>query len=670
MTSAPEILVLSSLQDLLDAWSEENLDTVIEKCTFLLKKNINLDSSLKGSVQRILVQSWLEKEEYSKAADWIEQNNQMFPDLQHYAQYRMEQYEKVSKNASKDSSLEQHLSAQSYLHLNQTNQALKVYQEMLNNDLDNDDETKMGLFTNALAVIASNAIVPLVPPADESHSKWIEESKDFLSDHPEYHDLAFNVGTLQFLTGTYDESQTNWLEEAEIQCKDDDDLVNIQTNIAWSLQFWSKNLQDIDYSVATSKSSSLPASIIAGVNQSLLNEDSKKIPSHPNAKWNPLQLRMYWYSRAISQYKADQLVECQESCQSLKRLLGGVESSSGKKKKKTSEAKKAPADLWWEARVEVLLAHVQAKQSKISQAVEKLETTVEFLKQQSSCYTIDHAIAHILLHLYLLKTASKTSSPEETIKVLQSLPTSIQTKPAVVAMMGKLGANQKKNEGGKSPIEQADSYFSQGQHAEAARLYDENLPDVSKSSDQIARYLRYVQALASIGQHDKASQLWMSIQPFLDETFEPTSRFDGEALEKQELPRSSTTKAIEKQLTNTNNDISSSKPKRSQKSVLRQRARKREAYLKELEAKGHYNPDRPTKPNPERWIPKYERSGKRRGGRRGGGANRSAQGGVSEADAQRLDAAARRAGTAPVSAGPSTANLKVSNGARKGGRRR
>ena len=118
MTSAPEILVLSSLQDLLDAWSEENLDTVIEKCTFLLKKNINLDSSLKGSVQRILVQSWLEKEEYSKAADWIEQNNQMFPDLKHYAQYRMEQYEKVSKNASKDSSLEQHLSAPvSYTHL-------------------------------------------------------------------------------------------------------------------------------------------------------------------------------------------------------------------------------------------------------------------------------------------------------------------------------------------------------------------------------------------------------------------------------------------------------------------------------------------------------------------------------------------------------------------------
>lgn len=673
MTSAPpEVLVLTSLQELLDAWTDERLDVAIEKCTFLLKKNIKLDSTLTRSVQRILLQCWLEKEEYSKTVTWIEQNSsnsqEMFSDLGHYAQYRMEEYDKITKNSSKESILEQHLLAQSYFHLKQTNAALKVYQEMLNNN-DDDDDTTMELLSNALAVIASNGIVPYIPPVDDNHTKWIEKSQDFLLEHPEHCELAFNLGTLQVLTG--DESQTNWLEEAEGNCEEKDDLINIETNIAWSHQFWSKDLEEVDYSAA--QSSSLPASVIAGVNQSLLKEDSgSKIPSHPHPKWNALQLRMYWYNRAFLQYKADKLVECQESCQSLKRVVGGIESSSssGKKKKKANDTKKSPADLWWGAKVDILLAHVQAKQSKATQAIEKLEQSVEFLKQQPSCYTIDHAIADILLHLTVLKYPSRKPTSEEAIDVLKSLPASIQLQPAVKATLAELGENQVSNKGKKSPTEQADIYFSQGNFTQAARLYDENLPNPPRSNE-LAQHLRHVQALASIGDHDRSTELWSSIQPFLDENFEPSSHhLDGESLEKQDLPRSSTTKAIDKQLDSANNDLSSSKAKRSQKSILRKRARKREAYLKELEAKGQYNPDRPTKPNPERWIPKHERSRNRRGGRRGGGINRSAQGGGSQADAERLDAFARRAGTAPTSAGPSTANLKVSNGGRRGGRRR
>ena len=118
---------------------------------------------------------------------------------------------------------------------------------------------------------------------------------------------------------------------------------------------------------------------------------------------------------------------------------------------------------------------------------------------------------------------------------------------------------------------------------------------------------------------------------------------------------------------------------RSRVKILRRRTVKRMVYLKELESKGNYNPDRPTKPDPERWIPKHERSrssrGGNRGGNRGGGRNNnkglnSAQGGGSKLDADRLDAAARRAGRTPASSGPSSANLKVSSGGRKGGRRR
>jgi tetratricopeptide (TPR) repeat protein len=422
-----------------------------------------------------------------------------------------------------------------------------------------------------------------------------------------------------------------------------------------------------DYSGIDSKSTS-PTSMVANINQSLL-DDNGTLPSHPNAKWSTLQVRLYWYNRAIIQYKADELVECQESCQSLKRTVGG---ESSNKKKKADTTKGSSADLWWESRVDVVLAHVQDKQSKNAPAIERLEQRVKSLKQQPQSHAIDHAIAHTVLHLYSIQNSSAKPSASETISVLKSLPASIQSQPAVEATLEALGADDDNGnrststEMKKSPAEQADMLFVQGNYEQAECLYSNNLEDITDSDDdQLAQHLRRVQALAMIGKHDESTELWSSIQAHLVGTFEPTTRMDGETLEKQALPRSSTTKTM---LGGAEGEASY-KTLRTEKSVLNQRARKREAYLKKLEAKGQYNPARATEPNPERWIPKYARRSNRRGGRRGG-PNRSAQGGGSEADAQRLDAAARRAGTVNPSATPSSANLKVSSGSQKVGRRR
>ncbi|KAG7367918.1 hypothetical protein IV203_030661 [Nitzschia inconspicua] len=117
--------------------------------------------------------------------------------------------------------------------------------------------------------------------------------------------------------------------------------------------------------------------------------------------------------------------------------------------------------------------------------------------------------------------------------------------------------------------------------------------------------------------------------------------------------------------------------------MLRYRAKKRDAYLQQLQSKDQYNPDRPTMPNPERWIPKHERSSNRRNnnnrGRNAVQNNKSSQGGGSQWDAERLDAAARRAGKVPMNnTGPSSANIKIGGGgpgtgstaAPRGGRRR
>jgi signal recognition particle subunit SRP72 len=123
--------------------------------------------------------------------------------------------------------------------------------------------------------------------------------------------------------------------------------------------------------------------------------------------------------------------------------------------------------------------------------------------------------------------------------------------------------------------------------------------------------------------------------------------------------------------------------KKNREAILRKRAKQREAYLKELESKGLYDPNKTpqTKPDPERWIPKSQRSYNRRGRRGRYNSNIGAQGGGAgagmERDAQKLDVAARvaaaKSGAASGTGKLSTANMQVSGSgpARKGkGKRR
>jgi len=78
--------------------------------------------------------------------------------------------------------------------------------------------------------------------------------------------------------------------------------------------------------------------------------------------------------------------------------------------------------------------------------------------------------------------------------------------------------------------------------------------------------------------------------------------------------------------------------------IARKRAKKREAYLTKVRSKPDYNPSIGlVNPDPERWIPRKQRSGRRgrRGRNRFVGAQGSGMG--SQKDASKLDAAARAA---------------------------
>lgn len=662
--------ILTALQELVDAWVEEDFATVATRCNTLLKKKKTLDPRVANSVQRLLLQCYLQQQEYAKIAEWWassshqqsnnnnKSNNNR--DLVLYAQYRQDEYEAVSQQASKETPLEQHLLAQSFFHLNQMNPALRVYQDLLKNEEEHlDEDGQMELLTNAIAVVTSTA----VPYVATAHPLLLEQAVSFLEEHPEYCDLALNVGTLQCLAGS---STSKWIDVAADQCRisdePDDDMVPIEINRNWSHHFWQNDDVDVQYDVSKGTA---PQTAVAQLNQSLLQH--KPLANSPHPKWNALQVRMYWYNRAVQQYHLQQFVECQESCQSLKKM------TLGNKKKKKDAPPSSPAEWWWQARIDVILAYVQqsSKQADANAAMGKLEERLEGLKsQQPTCETIDHAIAYVQLHLHALQHPNSTK--EQKCALLKSLPKSIQSQPAVVATLEALetGSSKSTKVGGSSPTDRADLLLQQGHYAEAAKVYEECLPAPSAcSSDQLAFHLKRVQALAMSEQHEKSTKLFETIIPLLDAAVEdPTGAgvTDGEALETKALPRSTNTNKTSATLAATAANGEETKPTRSKESVLRQRARKREAYLKSLEEKGQYYPDRPTKPNAERWIPKHERSRARRRGQN----SRSAQGGGSQADAQRLDAAARRAGNVPSSAGPSTANLKVSQGGRKGGRGR
>lgn len=126
-----------------------------------------------------------------------------------------------------------------------------------------------------------------------------------------------------------------------------------------------------------------------------------------------------------------------------------------------------------------------------------------------------------------------------------------------------------------------------------------------------------------------------------------------------------------------NISLRSERKKKNRDSILRKRAKHREAYLSRLESEGRYDPNKSPQPvpDPERWIPKSQRSYNRRGGRGRGRfkSNIGAQGGGAgpgmEKEAAKLDVAARVAAKSSTSGDggdgsgkqPSTANIKVSS---------
>lgn len=624
----------------------------------------------------------------------------------------------------------QHLLAQSLNHLADGASAVKVYRDLLllldgggGNPNENDDDETVQVWTNLLAVEIANAIpycgsaaaaeeVALV----ESVSAYLQHQKgnaDSLLLYP--YDLAYNLATLQLLTTAKASDRMPWhrlMETAASACKAAaaassggqegalaGDLGPIETNeTLFRRVFW-----NVTSAAAADTAAPTATEVVGGdgqttpaaaafqtvrqVNRAVLGQASpeaalKMLLAEPDAtKFTVLQRRIWSYNRAVLQLHATRYDECRATCQHY--FLAPQKTGKKQKKPEGSEAAvygNPEERTFWESRATVLLAHCAAKDGKGESAATLLDACVERCNALPSSSARDHVLTYVLLHRAAL-AAGANGTTDSKMKLLQELlPESVRSKPAVVATMAALyqssgheakaalllqehqqqtvnGGNNNNN----NDLAVADFAMSQGNYAQAAALYETAV--AAASPGDFAAKARLVRAL-SYTDPDRAVLLWSEMAPDLVVESDD-NEVNGAELETKELH-------LKSSMVRRSNDAvpaetgDAKKSKKSHAAVLRQRARKREIYLAEQEKKGTSKPGTAV-PDPERWLPKYERSNARR--RKNRDQHKGAQGGASEKDAAKLDIVARQAARASGDAeqsGRSTAHMTVSGGARKG----
>lgn len=543
--------------------------------------------------------------------------------LESYVKYRLHQYETSSAMTAENNEsdvLSRHVLAQSLYRLHQES-ALDIYKNLLS--LVNDEEEILQIKTNYMAVLAAHA-VPFCSPAHMNVDEaFLEPSDESNSDY------LYNRATYHLLTGINSRSM---LKEARRVCQDDDEAAAIDVQLQeWSL-VWNGLAPE-----EKMDTNDLPQAVKAVVDVNRTKSVSSLAPKCPS-NWTALQQRLYVYKRAILQLQARQYKECAETCQLLHKSLAQHKNNA------PPPVNNKEQEAWWKSRISVVEAHALFQQGKTPQALDLLSKLLKSLESMDSTPVIDHAVAYTMLHLNELENGGEWSA-QKTVDMLLRLPTSIRSSKAVtstlVTLYQELGQVERatellqNQEGGM-----ADYYMSTGNYQEAARLL-ESAP--GKEAEMVVA-LSYVDPI-------KARQIWNDIR---DENGGTPEELNGEELENMDLPRFKSKKTV---LVPTSKEV---KEKRSNESILRRRARKREEYLK--------NHPNAKKLDPERWLPKHERSYYRK--RRGRDARGAQGGGASNKDADKLDVAARASGQA-MDTGPSTAHIDVSSGSgKRSGRRR
>lgn len=427
----------------------------------------------------------------------------------------------------------------------------------------------------------------------------------------------------------------------------------------------------------------------------------------------PQQVRTALFNRALLLAKMGNTTGCTEALEVLRASLlvsyhgdnstanKNIFGKKGKGKKKITPATeddvptarpcsdaeiaawKAQAD-WLESEL-VRISESTDKNSAdiIDSAIANLDKAINTSGSTEGLGALSYTKSQLLLHKAVLANAD--SAAPGIIDAIESLPLPVLSCPGTKVTLASLYGSS--NDDAKAEqllsdlgddIASAEFRLERGQYQQAVELLESILDEQGNDAPMEVRAM-LVKALS----YTDPAQAEEVAQSLLDSI---PVELDGEELESMEIPRfakrtGDSSSKVRKTIASTGGGKGrmrvGERKKKNRDAVLRKRAKQREAYLSKLEADGRYDPKQSPQPDPERWIPKSQRSYNRRG-RRGRNKGVGAQGGGAgagmEKDAAKLDIAARAAGNNTFSSGPSTANVKVnsSGGVRKGkgGRRR
>eukprot|EP00547_Thalassionema_nitzschioides_P003699 CAMPEP_0194215578 /NCGR_PEP_ID=MMETSP0156-20130528/17488_1 /TAXON_ID=33649 /ORGANISM="Thalassionema nitzschioides, Strain L26-B" /LENGTH=667 /DNA_ID=CAMNT_0038944127 /DNA_START=88 /DNA_END=2088 /DNA_ORIENTATION=+ len=655
---------LERLEELQSLFEKQEYDQVISECISLRSSSKaeqgddddESDAQLANILYEIQAKAHLQLDQLKEVQDLVssQSNNSRLQPLAAYAQYRLKNYSKAKKLSTSiieesDNVLARHVLAQSLYRMGDTESSWNEYHSI---SIPDDEVEQAQLLTNALGVRNSNATPLSVGSENGENDALVEKaqaifSKEMMNSEIPFdmYELAYNLGTYHLLFNADDAEDTSEggsiLETAETAIRNElgddeeaiEDLAPVLTNIAWSKHRGGS--ESISYPKGAKGTE-----FINKVNTTILKEKNgggqraekensfeKELPANITS----LQRRLFHYNQAILAFRRKQYPVAKTQLQLLQRCI--LAASNQRLKRPPTAPCATSRDLeFWKSRIAVLEAHMLEQQGKVKEAK-------ELLGKQN--YESDYAQAWTQLHLKRIE--GKLETPEDQLIALETcLPSSFQSKPAVAATRAMLYQKTGKTMPGEllDDEQRGDMLLSQGE-------YEEAIPYFSSRSDP-ASQANYLLCL-TFTDPEKAEEVAKS---GLDFEF-PSFDLDAEALEAQELPR---LKAVRATLSDKTLAVSviSSQPKRSHESVMKRRAKKREAYVQKLQERGL---DTSKAPNPDRWLPKHERRNNKN--RRRGQQHRGAQGGYSQADAAKLDVA-NRAAIAPSS--KSTAHMTVAGG--------
>jgi len=671
--------LVERLDDLKKLLEEEKFKEVITECisvSSLVRQDDNYNKQLESILLEIQIKAHLQLDQLqevielgSKQQQSEDDDNNFVQPLVAYAQYRLKNYSEAKKNSGQKSVLAQHVLAQSLYRSGETKLSWKTYNSV--SEKNDDDSERVQILTNALAVRNANANPygfndlkednELVRQAQELFSKEMSTNGSIPFD---MYEMAYNLGTYKLLFTAVakkgkgaamegEEEGENILKAAEQAIREDggdeeeestmmEDLSPVLTNLAWSRQKCHSLDDALDYPMDAEATKFVTTHNISLIQENNAAINKKKEVALPVSS-TPLQRRLYHYNQAILALRRKQHAVVKKQLQLLQQCI------SGDSKKNTSSCASSDDLEFWKSRAVVLEAYSLQQNGKEKEAKQLLK------KQQASSDSISAA----WLQLHLKRMEGELDSPQDTLNVLETcLPSSLRSKPAVLAtramLYQKLGKEVPK-ELAVDDTQRGELLFSQGNYEEALPYFE----SAQKSDSQ--SFAKYILCL-TYTDPDKANELANNENnDFLE--LDADSSLNADALEAREIPRLKKSSRSNTKSTTTTDNVSlsaSNTPRRNnnnRESIMKQRAKKRETYLEKLRER-HIDTTK-QKPDPERWLPKHERSNNRnRRRKQQQQQHRGAQGGYSQAEAAKPDVANR----ASAPSAKSTAHMTVVGG--------